>query len=130
MKRESTITGFGKRLAQLRKARGITQKELGEAIGVSNRVIAYYEKETNYPPAHLIVPLARALKVTTDELLGMTETTEEIGSQTAALWRKLKIVETLPRTDQRAILHYITMVAKNRGHESKSTDNQQKAKGG
>jgi hypothetical protein len=53
------------------------------------------------------VVLARALKVTTDELLGMTETMAELDKQTANLWRKLKVVTSLPRTDRRAILHYI-----------------------
>ena len=36
---------------------------------VKNRgeVIAYYEGEMHYPPAHLIEPLAKALKISTDE---------------------------------------------------------------
>jgi hypothetical protein len=72
------------------------------------------------------VVLARALKVTTDELLGMTETTAELDKQTANLWRKLKVVTSLPRTDRRAILHYITMVAGNRERDSKPTKNPQK----
>ena len=38
-----TGDGFGPRLAQIRKGRGISQEALGEAVGVSQRVIAYYE---------------------------------------------------------------------------------------
>ena len=40
---------------------------------VKNRgeVIAYYEGEMHYPPAHLIEPLAKALKISTDEHLGI-----------------------------------------------------------
>ena len=72
MKKETTTFDFGKRLASLRKAGGLTQQELGDKVGVSRRVIAYYEGETNYPPAHLIVPLAKALNVSTDELLGFS----------------------------------------------------------
>jgi len=49
MKQTSTIEDFGKRLSDLRKALGLTQKQLGEKVGVSNRVIAYYEGETDYP---------------------------------------------------------------------------------
>ena len=101
-------------MANLRKAKGLTQKELGELVGVSNRVIAYYEKETNYPPAHLITPLTQALSTTTDELLGIKESTVNFDASNAALWRKLKIVEKLPKKDQKAILHYIEMIAKNR----------------
>ncbi|BBM03554.1 helix-turn-helix domain-containing protein [Microbulbifer sp. GL-2] len=35
------LADFGKRLAQLRKAAGYTQKELAEEIGATRRVIAY-----------------------------------------------------------------------------------------
>ena len=38
-----TAKDFGKRLASLRKELGLTQTELGEKVGVSCRVIAYYE---------------------------------------------------------------------------------------
>ena len=115
MKRKTTIDGFGKRLASYRRAKGLTQHALGEKVGVSNRVVAYYEGETDYPPAHLIVPLASALGISTDELLGMSESKEDFGPANAALWRKLKLVESLSKRDQKAILHYIDMIAQTRG---------------
>ena len=74
MKREPTTINFGKKLANLRKSKGLTQQQLGDKIGVSKRVIAYYEGETKYPPAHLIVPLSKALSITADELLGIKKT--------------------------------------------------------
>jgi transcriptional regulator with XRE-family HTH domain len=114
MKKKTTIDNFGGNLSCLRKARGLTQKKLGEMIGVSNRVIAYYEKETNYPPAHLIAPLSEALGVSTDELLGIKKSTSSITTGNVALWRKLRVVENLPKKDQKAILHYINIVAKHR----------------
>jgi transcriptional regulator with XRE-family HTH domain len=121
MKKETAISEFGKRLAYYRKARGLTQGELGEKVGVSYRVIAYYEGETKYPPARLIVPLARTLGITTDELLGIKETKKDFDIRNAALRRKLKVVESLPKKDRKAILHYINMVAKNRGLNQKAT---------
>ena len=113
MKKKTTTSEFGKRLTDFRKAKGLTQKELGEKVNVSNRVIAYYEKETDYPPAHLIVPLAGALNVTTDELLGRIKPKKDIDTRNAALWKKLKVLETLPQKDKKAILHYIDMIVKN-----------------
>jgi transcriptional regulator with XRE-family HTH domain len=114
MKQTSTIEGFGKRLADLRKAMGLTQKELGERVGVSNRVIAYYEGETDYPPAHLIEPLAKALKVSSDELLGLKRIKQQLNPEHAALWRRLKKIEALPKRDQKALLHYLdALVSKN-----------------
>ena len=66
--KERTIEGFGQRLAAIRKSQGITQAQLGAKVGVSNRVIAYYEIESGQPPGALLVDLCKALKVSADEL--------------------------------------------------------------
>ena len=60
--KERTIEGFGERLCQIRKSRGMTQAELGKAAGVSNRVIAYYEQDGAQPPGAMLVDVARALR--------------------------------------------------------------------
>jgi transcriptional regulator with XRE-family HTH domain len=64
-------TRFGKRLQALRKARGLTQVQLAEAAGTTQRAISYYETEAGFPPAPAVIDLAKALNVTTDELLGV-----------------------------------------------------------
>jgi transcriptional regulator with XRE-family HTH domain len=69
--RERTVAGFGKRLRTIRQAHGMTQEELGAAVGVSNRVIAYYEADDAQPPGAMLVDLAQTLQVTSDELLGL-----------------------------------------------------------
>jgi transcriptional regulator with XRE-family HTH domain len=118
MKEKTKIPAFGKRLAVLRKAKGMTQKELGERLGVTRRIIVYYEVESDYPPAHLIIPLAKALNVTTDELLGVKKTEEVVDVRLSALWRKLKTVETFSDKDRNAVLQYIKVIAdKNKAQE-------------
>ena len=107
MKRKSTIKNFGKRLASLRKQKGFTQEQLAKAIGVSSRVIAYYEGETEYAPAHLLVPIAKALKISGDELLGLKDVKQDLNPEYASLWRKLKKVQDLPKRDQKALFHYL-----------------------
>jgi len=107
MKRKTTTKGFGKRLAFYRKAKGLTQKELGEKIGVTNRVIAYYEGETNYPPAHLIVPTAKALGISTDELLGIKGSNDNEHKPDLRITRRLKKIEELPPSQQKILLKTI-----------------------
>ncbi len=107
MKRPNNSKNFGARLTDLRKERGLTQTQLGKKIGVTFRVIAYYEKETEYPPSHLLVPLARALNVSTDELLGLKNIKLQLAPEKAALWRRLKKAENLTSNDQKALLHYL-----------------------
>jgi transcriptional regulator with XRE-family HTH domain len=107
MKNRTTIEGFGKKLAHLRKVKGLTQKELGEKAGVSNRVIAYYERETKYPPSHLIGPLAQALEVTADELLGLKSPTTEGNGFSLKLVRRMQRIEALPSSQQKFLLRTI-----------------------
>ncbi|MBF0227972.1 MAG: hypothetical protein HQK76_21230, partial [Desulfobacterales bacterium] len=59
------------------------------------------------------------LGVTTDELLGKTKIKIDFNSTNTTLWRKLKVIENLPKIDQKAILHYIKMIAKSRGIDQK-----------
>jgi transcriptional regulator with XRE-family HTH domain len=123
MSKENLENNFGKRLARMRRTSGLTQQELGEKIGVSKRVIAYYEGETTYPPAHLIEPLARVLKSSTDELLGLKSLKQQRDPEHAALWRRLKKVETLPKKDQKALLHYLdALVSRTVDRSSKRID--------
>lgn len=63
------VAGFGSRLVTLRKATGFTQKELATRIGVSRRVIAYYEGETEHPPTQILPRLAHVLNVSVEVLL-------------------------------------------------------------
>jgi len=68
-KKGRSVFCFGERLAALRKASGFTQAELALELGVSRRMIAYYEGETEYPPTAILPRLAQTFGVTTDELL-------------------------------------------------------------
>ena len=105
--KERTLEGFGARLAALRQAKGMTQLELGAAVGVSNRVIAYYEADHAQPPGAMLVDLARALTVSTDELLGVTPVREKTPPKTARLLKRLRRIEELPPADQRAVLKLV-----------------------
>ena len=111
MKKESIIKNFGKRLAKYRKANGLTQAQLGGLVGVSQRVIAYYEGETKYPPAHLIAPLSKALNMSADELLGIKDNKAPLDPKLAALWRRLKVLETFSDKDRKAVLQYVDVIA-------------------
>ena len=107
MPKITTLEGFGPRLAALRQSRGLTQVELGQAADVSQRVIAYYEAESAQPPGSLLVALARALRVTTDTLLGVAPVRDSLAPRTARLLKRLQRIEELPPADQRAVLKLV-----------------------
>ncbi len=116
----STSEAFGRRIATLRKTKGLTQMELAHQTGTTRRTIAYYECQSRHVPANLLVPIAKALRISVDELLGIKK--EEIRSiEHAALWRKLKKAEQLSSKDQKAACHYIEMLI--RASQSKNGTN-------
>lgn len=105
--KERTLEGFGERLTEIRQSRGITQAELAETVGVSRRVIAYYEQEDAQPPGAMLVDLAKALRVSTDQLLGLRPPKEKTSPRTARLRKRLQKVEQLPATDLRVVLKMV-----------------------
>ncbi len=106
-------TAFGKRLFALRKAQGLTQVQLADALATTQRVISYYETEAELPPAAAIVPLARLLQVSTDELLGLEprRPAEREQPQQQRLWKRFQKMEALPTKDQRAVIRLINSLA-------------------
>jgi len=102
--KERTIEGFGQRLGEIRQSRAMTQADLATAVGVSRRVIAYYEHQDAQPPGAMLVDLAKALRVSTDQLLGLKAPKEKASPRTARLIKRLQRVAQLPTTDQRVIL--------------------------
>ena len=60
---------FGGRLRGYRKGKHLTQQELAERIGVSDKTVSRWESGGGYPDVPVLVPLARALGVTVDDLL-------------------------------------------------------------
>ena len=63
------MVGFPKRLAQLRKERGLTQKQLAEAIGVHYTQLRRYEAGSSQPTLEVLRALATTLRVSADVLL-------------------------------------------------------------
>jgi transcriptional regulator with XRE-family HTH domain len=71
--RDLSAKSFGARLAALRQEAGLTQIEVAQAIGISQRMLSHYEGVEDHSLAKLLRHLALVLDVTTDELLGVTE---------------------------------------------------------
>ena len=69
---------FGERLKQYRKARGLTQQELADLLGVSNKSVSRWESGS-YPDVATLGPLAHALGVTVDDLLRVAPPLRSLG---------------------------------------------------
>lgn len=67
------MVNFGKRLKELRKNAGLTQKQLADKIWVTKATISYYEQSERNPSPEILVKLAKVFHVTTDYLLGIEQ---------------------------------------------------------
>jgi len=98
---------FGERLARLRRTAGYSLRELAAEIGISHRMLVYYEKHSQHPPAHLLPQLARALGVSGDQLLGIERLKKNGRRQDSRLWRRFSQVEKLPTPQRKQIVQIL-----------------------
>ncbi len=61
---------IGETIQRLRTKRRLSQEQLAELVGVSRQAVSKWELNTALPDTDKLVPLARALGVSVDELLG------------------------------------------------------------
>ena len=62
---------LGKRIAELRKRKGMTQEQLGEKVGVSAQAVSKWENDLSYPDITLLPVLSDLLGASVDELMGV-----------------------------------------------------------
>jgi transcriptional regulator with XRE-family HTH domain len=67
----------GKRIQQLRKEKGWTQKDLAQRLSVTDKSVSKWERGLNYPDMAMLEPLARCLDTTVVELLGIENVPED-----------------------------------------------------
>ena len=60
---------IGKFISNERKAKGYTQKQLSELLGISDKTISKWECGNGFPEASLLLPLCNELEITVNELL-------------------------------------------------------------
>ena len=84
-------------IAALRKARGLTQEQLGRLVGVSSQAVGKWEKG-GAPDVELLPVLSRQLGVTIDALFGMEGGEQEDPADAVGRWlRGFPVKERLDR---------------------------------
>ena len=64
---------FSERLKELRTEKGLSQRDLARATGISQNAIAFWENEKRVPNANAVITLAKYFNVSTDYLLGLED---------------------------------------------------------
>jgi hypothetical protein len=95
---------IGEHIMLLRKQKGLSQAELGKAIGTSGDVIGRYERDVISPSIDVIIKVADALEVSIDFLVGKTKMV--LDKQTV---KRLEDISKLPDDNKNFVLNLIDM---------------------
>lgn len=106
---EEEATDLGRRTIELRKARGLTQVEMAERLGTTQSFVSKYERGELRLHGALIIKLADALRVSTDELLGFAgkEPSVRPAVKDRRLWRRISAIDRLSKRDRAALVRTI-----------------------
>lgn len=83
----SNLVTIGNKLLAIRKRMGMTQAEVAEAAGLSDRTYADIERGTVNMRIETILKICNVLHITPDDIL--TEENPSLPSRQEALWEKL-----------------------------------------
>jgi len=59
----------GKLISALRKEKGLTQVQLADSLGISDKTVSKWERGAGLPDVSLMLPLCEALEISVNELL-------------------------------------------------------------
>ena len=62
---------FGKALKELRESNSLSQRKLGEDLGVCNQTVSFWESGQREPDLDMIVAIAKYFNISIDTLLGL-----------------------------------------------------------
>jgi transcriptional regulator with XRE-family HTH domain len=100
-------TAFGERLVAAREAAGLSQRDLAEKIGISQRALSWWEREPVALKPEQLVTLAEALGVTADHLLGRAPEKKRGSGPKGKAQKVFEAVSKLPRHQQKKIIDVV-----------------------
>ena len=95
---------FGQRMAAFRVARGLSQAELGEALGLTRDMIAYYERTSPNPSLEVVKQVAAFFSVSVGELLNDTAKSRGKPGPPSKLEELTARLGRLPANEQKVVM--------------------------
>ncbi len=96
------MDSFGKRLAECRKAKNLSQKELADIFNTSHTTIGKYERDKMIPSINAAKKLADILDTTVGYLLNETANSELFKNPT--MLKRLQDISNLPQKEKECLL--------------------------
>jgi transcriptional regulator with XRE-family HTH domain len=96
----------GKHLKTLRETAGLSQRDLAERIGEIHSNVHYWESSGNLPRSDVLLPMAKALGVTVEELLGEPRSRRAV-TPGGKLGPLVEQITKLPRRQQEKVVEFL-----------------------
>jgi len=100
-------TSFGDRLVAAREAAGLSQRELADKLGITQRALCWWEREPVALKPEQLAALASALAVSADVLLGRDGEKRRGNGPIGKARRAFEQVAKLPRHHQQKIVEVV-----------------------
>ena len=95
---------FGQRMAAFRVAKGLTQYQLADALGMKRDLIAYYERAAKNPSLELVKKIADFFGVTVGEMLNDTAKGRSKPGPPSKLEELTARLGRLPANEQKVVI--------------------------
>lgn len=113
---------IGERVRALRHRLGMSQSKLAGVLGTHFTAVSHIERGVRSVTIHQVIKLAKALHVSTDEILLDGHPKKATSLRTGRLVRRLELVEKLPPSDQKALLGHLNALLKSRGIRARASE--------
>lgn len=106
-------------LRTLREQAGLTLRELSRMIGENPSNVCYWETSGQTPRSDVLLPIAKALGITVEELLGESKPIRVVGPG-GRLGQVLEAASKLPRRQQQKIAEVVEALISQHNHHGKT----------
>jgi transcriptional regulator with XRE-family HTH domain len=102
---------LGAYIAQLRRAKGMTQAELARTIGVSQQAVFAYETSERRVSVYVLIKMAKVFSIPVDQLMGISKPVRIPKRRVSArAVRHGERLQALTKTQQRFVLRILDML--------------------
>jgi transcriptional regulator with XRE-family HTH domain len=101
---------LGERITQFRKARGVTQVQLAETLGVSQQTIQAYEVGRRRIQVSNLPVVARALSVSLEDLFGESDSAPRKRGPAPKWQKQIEAIAQLPKAKQQFVAQVLDSV--------------------
>jgi transcriptional regulator with XRE-family HTH domain len=98
---------FGQRMTAFRAARGMTQYQLADALGMKRDLVAYYERSAKNPSLELVKKVSDYFGVTVGEMLNDTAKKRTKPGPPSRLEQLTARLARLPANEQKVVMNML-----------------------